>query len=247
MSASAPACPQCAAPLRTVDAARLDCARCGAVVLLDGAPTRAVPWFLAATGAVCVLFLVPAPALLIAMFATRAADLPMPVESPVVDERPAPVSSPMAASFAREPDFLEDADAMAALPSRIFAATDAFSGRVQHLIVDRTPVAVALVQVGPGAVDSVVFSFGQVVHATVPLDADAQARLPGEVFPLTPVQLAAVPALVDRVEAAGPPGVRVERAMFTAVGPGPRLELERSHPREVLPTLTFDLDGRPLE
>lgn len=245
MSGSGPACPQCGAPLRTVDAARLDCARCGAVVLLDGAPSRTVPWFLAAIGVVGGLLVMPA--LLVAVFATRAADVPVPVKSPVVDERPAPVSSPMAASFAREPDFLEDADAMAALPSRIFAATDAFSGQVQHLIVDRTPVAVALVQVGPGAVDSVVFSFGQVVHATVPLDADAQARLPAEVFPLTPDQLAAVPALVDRVEAAGPPGVRVERAMFTAVGPGPRLELERSHPREVLPALTFDLDGRPLE
>ncbi|MCA9567347.1 MAG: hypothetical protein KC656_05870 [Myxococcales bacterium] len=164
-------------------------------------------------------------------------------------QQPAP-QAPAWSFSNNDPDWLEDPDAMASLPERI-AGRVAYAGRFKFLSVGTDKTVVAQVEVEGHGVDSVVFSWGQVIAQPVAMDAEEEEALEAQLFELTPDRLRRLPALVDAAIDAHPTGTVVDRVNILPWPDGrgsteARIQISLTHPRKVIEPMYYDLDGRPI-
>lgn len=144
-----------------------------------------------------------------------------------------PPSSEGVPSFQREPDFLTDRDALGAFRDRLQRSC-AWTGRIRYLHFDSNHVAVVLAEIEGGGIDSVVFSFGQVIRTPVAMDEEEKARLEQELFALDQRYLDAIPAAVESTIQANPTETTVDSVVLLGIAGAPRMEIRPVHPREVL-------------
>ena len=150
--------------------------------------------------------------------------------APQVDRStPAPSLRP----WGGEPDFLTDTDALDALPERIRAAC-AWTGRIQYLHFDSNHVAVVIAEIEGGGLDTVVFSFSQVIRTPRALNDEEIQRLPSELFVLEQRHLRAIPVAVEAAIQANPLETTVDSAVLSGIAGPPRMEITPLHPRKVL-------------
>lgn len=148
-----------------------------------------------------------------------------------VPERAVPDASLRA--WGGEPDFLTDTDALEALPARIRAAC-AWTGRIQYLHFDANHVAIVIAEIEGGGLDTVVFSFGQVVRAPRALTTEELERLPSEVFVLEERHLRAIPKAVEAAIQANPLDTTVDHVALIGIAGPPRMQIAPVHPRKVI-------------
>lgn len=142
-----------------------------------------------------------------------------------------------------DPDWLEDPDAMASIPARLAAATS-FAGRYQAIVVNDQYLT-TLVEVEGQGVDSVVFSWGNVIVNPLPQTPAEMKTLDQRLFSVSERQLRAIPALVDQVIDDHPAGTEVETLTMINVIEPPRILIQLRHPRIEFEQVVLDLEGRP--
>ncbi|MCB9674554.1 MAG: hypothetical protein H6737_05515 [Alphaproteobacteria bacterium] len=227
-------CPQCGAGVRVPDGQlRVDCPYCHTTLfvrdgLLHVVHHRVRTVALAVAGSSVALLVALGVILLL-----LGRPAPGPVVMPVPRGPAVTVTNP-------EPDYLGSPEAMAGILERVKGATEA-TGRFKYLSVSADRTAVALAEVGPGAIDSIAMSWGHTVVNPVPLTEEERERLQNELFALSAERLRDVPALLERTLAAQPEGTAVERVDLLAIAGPPRIEIQLTHPRHVLEPVRVDL------
>ncbi len=168
--------------------------------------------------------------------------MPVVRVAPPVPSAPVPAKAPVAPGNP-DPDWLNEPGALERLMERIHEATD-HTGRFKFLNISADRTVVALVEVGPGELDSVAISWGHTIRQPIAMDDEERAALEDQLFTLTVADLEDIPETIAELEVMGKAGTRVGEVRIHGIATDPHIEYHLEHPRNVLEPVHVTLQHR---